>query len=181
MSEKRPLQAMEEMVHKLPPVNKKRKKRDKDSTTFNIECGARTGSRQPIRRSHHHGSPDNTPSTHTVHNRGQKSQFECLPLPRMQSNIVWSLEQWKGLRQMSSESMPHLHAFRLCLQIHEQRLWQTTRKLSKTKEDLDMRLRRRGFAQSEQNRKKIQVAPTLYVEKRLSILSVGRCRIIQEK
>ena len=28
MSEKRPLEAMEEMVHKLPPVNKKRKKKE---------------------------------------------------------------------------------------------------------------------------------------------------------
>ena len=28
MSEKRPLEAMEEMVHKLPPVNKKRKRKE---------------------------------------------------------------------------------------------------------------------------------------------------------
>ena len=137
MSEKRPLEAMEEMVHKLPPVNRKRKnKGDKDST-FNR--GPRRGSRQPIRRSHHHRfSPAGTPSTHTVHNRRQKSQFECLPLPRMQSNTVWSPNQWKRLHQMSNGSMPDLHAWRLCLPLHEQRLWQTTRKLSKTKEDFDM-------------------------------------------
>ena len=33
MSEKRPLEAMEEMVHKLPTVNKKRKKETKFQTS----------------------------------------------------------------------------------------------------------------------------------------------------
>ena len=68
---------------------------------------------------------------------------------------------------MSSRSMPDLqdedsayqYMCNVCGRLHK-----TTQKLSNTKEDLDVWMRRRGFAQSEQNRKKIQVAPTLYVE-----------------
>ena len=87
MSEKRPLEAMEEMVHKLPPVNKKRKKGDKDSAP-NINRGPRAGPPQTIRRSHHHGSPGDKSSTHVFNNRRKNSQFKRLPLPRMQSNTV---------------------------------------------------------------------------------------------
>ena len=78
------------------PLTKNVKKEDKDSAS-NINCGPRAGSRQPIRRSHHYGSPDDTPSIYAVNNRRKNSQFECLPLPRIQSNTVWSPNQWKRL------------------------------------------------------------------------------------
>ena len=84
MSEKRP---MEELVHKLPPINKNVKKGGKGSAS-NINRGQRAGSRQPIRRSHHRGSPGDKALTHAVNNRRKNSQFECLPLSQMQSNTV---------------------------------------------------------------------------------------------
>ena len=62
------------------------KKGDKDST-FNR--GLRAGSRQPIRRSHHHGFPPaDTPSTHTVHNRQEKSQLILNVCPFHECNLI---------------------------------------------------------------------------------------------
>ena len=64
------------MVHKLQPINKKRKKGGKDSAS-NISRGPRAGSCQPIRRSHHRASPGDKPSIHAVNNRRKNAQFEA--------------------------------------------------------------------------------------------------------
>ena len=77
MSEKRPLEAMEEMVHKLPPISKKRKRKEtkiQQPSTSSVDQEQALGNLLE--------------DLITVHNRGQKSQSECLPLPRMQSNTV---------------------------------------------------------------------------------------------
>ena len=56
----------------------------------------------------------------------------------MQSNPLRGEDEWGKLHQVSSQSMPHLHAPGLHLFLHEQRLWKTTRKLRETGEELDL-------------------------------------------
>ena len=87
MNQKRPLEAMEEMVQKLPAINKKRKRKIQ---RFSLQYlgGARAGSRQPIRRSHHTDTQTTHPQPMPFTTDDKTLQFECLSLPRMQSNTV---------------------------------------------------------------------------------------------
>ena len=62
----------------------------------------------------------------------------------MQSNPLRGEDEWGKLHQVSSRSMPYLHAPGLSLLLHEQRQWKTTRKLSETEEELDLWLRGSG-------------------------------------
>ena len=144
------------MVHKLPPVNKKRKRKEtkiQSPTSTVVEEEALANLLNDLitadpQTTHPQHMPPKTVDKN--HNLNVCPFHEC-NLILFEARTNWSVCIKCQMDQCSifmHEDSAYHYMRNVCGRLHE-----SYRKLSKTYEDLDMWLRRSGFAQSEQNRK----------------------------